>query len=142
MMSLPAGESPAEYITRVMAQKGFVPLMVYNANFIEFEKRYADAQGRLARAVVQFERPGAGLSHEARLAGFSVLVQAQIQALSDAVEERAPVVMRDDLLDIVRAFEVEQPPAVMACERCAICAAAVAEFFIIDGRVVCRECRV
>lgn len=136
------GESTAEYITRVMAGRGFIPTNAYSATYIEFAKTYADAQGRIARAVVQFERPGANPFGEARLSGFNVVVQAHIEASIDAVEERSPPVMREDLVDIVQAFEQDRPPpAAVALEQCSGCPARVSEFFVVKGRVLCRECK-
>lgn len=133
-------ETPGEYITRVMAQKGFAPLNVYSASHLEFAKSYADPLGRIARAVVQFERPGV-LGGDVRLSGFNVLVQAHVTASVEAVAERAPPVMQDDLVDIVRAFEEERRPPVVAFERCSSCQEAVAEFFVVEGAVLCRDCR-
>lgn len=140
------GETPAEYLTRVMLQRGFEPSRVYNAHFIEYSKTYADQHGRVARAVVQFERPstnGIGVgAGEVRLSGFTVLVQAHVDASVEAVVERAPPVMQDDLLACVDAFAGgAQVGTQVAVERCVGCRMPVSEFFVLQGRVLCRACK-
>lgn len=135
------GETPAELITRTMAQQGFAPSNVYSAHYIEFVKTYADADGRVARAVVQFERPNGIIGTGVRLCGFNVLVQAHVEATVEAVEERAPPVMRDDLFAIVNAFDSGPPAPTIAFERCGRCRMPVAEFFVVAGSVLCRACK-
>ena len=126
-----------------MSQQGFEPSRVYNAFFIEYSKTYADAQGRVARAVVQFERPNTSTNAgEARLSGFTVLVQAHVEASVEAVVERAPQVMQGDLLAMVETFKSGAPPrSSVALERCSSCRAPISEYFVVQGHVFCRSCK-
>lgn len=135
------GESPSDQLVRTMVQQGFRPSEVYSAHYIEFVKTYADAEGRVARAVVQFERPNGIIGTGVRLSGFNVVVQAHVDATVEAVEERAPPVMQEDLFAIVNAFDSGPAPPSIAFERCGRCRVPVAEFFVVSGSVLCRACK-
>lgn len=129
-----------ETLIRVMTSQGFAPTNTH-AHFIEFTKTYADAEGRLARAIAQFDRPDSLLGG-VRLVGFNVLVQAHVAATIDAVEERAPAVMQPDLVALVNAFDTDAPaPPAVVFERCVECRAPTTEFFVVRGRVLCRGCK-
>lgn len=133
-------ESPAAYLVRLLADQGFRPSERSSTFSVDFVKDYADDQGRVARASVQFERPTVA-SQELRLAGFSVLVQASIAPTIEAIEERAPPIMRGDLAAIATTFAGGLQAGAVDVRRCTACAAPVNEFFVLDGLVVCRECK-
>lgn len=142
-------ENFGEKMTRVMAACGFMPSNM-QSHYLEYVKRYADPLGRIAQAVVQFERPSSLLGDGARLSGFAVTVQAQIDASLEAVEERAPPVMQEDLLAVVRAFMEDSGEfdaarglgrnRTIAGERCSVCAQLVTEYFVVAGATHCRTC--
>lgn len=140
---LKSDAAAAEYLTRVMTEQGFTPARVYNAFFVEYTKTYADAQGRVARAVVQFERPTeSAISSGLRLSGFTALVQAFISAEPEAVLERAPPVMQDDFLALLAAFqERTMEQNTVAVEPCTSCGTLVAEYFVVKGETLCRACK-
>lgn len=133
-------ETPAEYMIRVLRTYGFVPSRTINAYYVEFTKDYADEQGRRARAIIQFEKPG--LVHGTPvLSGFQAVVQAAIAPTVAAVEERAPPVMQADLANVARIFEGGIAAASVVVRRCESCEMPVNEFFVVGGRVLCRECK-
>lgn len=135
-------ESAPEFLTRVMTERGFGPSNVYNANFIEFAKSYSDDHGRLARAVAQFERSAGPMPLvDPKLAGFGVLVQAHLLPLPAMIEERAPPVMREDLLAVTAAFTSGIPARAAVFERCGTCASVISEFYVKAGKVLCRHCK-
>lgn len=143
------GETVAETIAREMATRGFEPTSNYTAGYVEYGKTYADSQGRIARAVVQFTRPSTAgsvraaadvVSSEPVLAGFNVLVQAHVDPTSEAVLERAPAVVQADLLGVVAAFEPGHRPAQSLFARCGTCATPVSEYFVEAAQVRCRSC--
>lgn len=134
---------PADHIVRIMRERGFAPSARQNVHYIEFTKQYFDREtGRHARAIVQFDRPGPA-GGELRLSGFDVLVQAHVAATVDAVEERAPPVMREDLMSVVAAFDpsADPPPPTVVTETCIACRRSISEFFVVRGDVLCRTCK-
>lgn len=129
-----------EDLIRTLRVHGFAPTPTLNAFYVEFVKDYADDVGRRARALVQFEKPN-GVGGELRLSGFTVIVQAAIEPTLEAVETRAPPVMRADLAALVEAFSVGMAPSSVVVRACESCGTPVNEFFIVDGRVTCRQCK-
>jgi hypothetical protein len=132
----------AEHIIRTLATLGFHPNVTLNAFYIEFYKDYADEQGRRARAIVQFDKPGPAIP-EVRLSGFNVVVQAHIEPTTSSVTERAPQVMRDDLLAVAEKFDGGvMPRSAIVLKRCdGGCGRDVNEFFVVAGKTLCRGCR-
>ena len=130
---------PAEYLTRSLLSKGFEPSK-HHSFYIEFTKTYADEQGRVAHAVVQFDRPTPS-SPDLKLAGFVVSVQAHVHPSLEAVEERAPEVVKSDLTEIVQVFSSGARRRAVALEQCETCRSLVSEYFRVDDAVVCRPCR-
>ena len=129
----------AEFIGLIMAQHGFSPVPVRDVHHIQYVKRYAEPDGRLARAVALLEREGPVLEAGA-LAGFDVTVQSHLLPL-EAQLETAPMVMRADLVSLSRALFVPTRSRSVVMETCARCRASVSEFFVERGTVLCRVCR-
>jgi hypothetical protein len=121
-----------------MERYGFAPTR-NDPFFVEFMKRYADDSGRLAQALVHFDR--AQKDMPPRLARFHAIVQAAIDPEEDAIRERAPVVMQEDLLALARVLRADVLPDAVVLRHCTICRRSVSEFFVVEGRLVCRTCR-
>lgn len=118
-----------------MRRFGFVPSSVYSAEYLEFVKAYADDQGRQARAIARFERPGPW-GRKLALSHFVVSMSARVDVESI---ERAPEVMREDLRGIVDTLSNRAAP--LERERCMACRTACVEFFVVGARVLCRGCK-
>jgi len=128
-----------DYLLRILASRGFMPRRD-SSSFIEFAKSYADEQGRLAQAIVQFDKP-TPTEPELRLSGFVAIVQAQIGASAEDVAAKSPPVMSEDLFNLVHVFQSGARPRAVVLEQCAVCKNDVSEYFVRDGAVTCRTCK-
>jgi hypothetical protein len=136
----PHEESRAQFIVRRMAELGFRPTGAFAADHVEFFKDYADPEGRFARAHVYFDKPVAGV--DLRLANFVVSVQKSLVPDRDTVEREAPPVVQADLAEVVSSFQqfTGIPAQSIHTRDCIRCGEPSAEFFVVNGDAVCRDC--
>jgi hypothetical protein len=144
----PVREREAERVVRLMRFFGFVPSETSDVHHVEFWRQYAEApSGRLVRVIVQFDRPAPGgiLGAAAGVhAGgpVSIKIQTEERFPPDALE-RAPDLVRADLAALLEGLGRKDARPLLTFERCTApgCGAAVSEFFVIEGEVLCRACR-
>lgn len=129
-------------IAQVSSSMGFTPRSTMDAYVVAYSKEYAMPGGsRVARATAQFDKGMAGLDH-AQLKGFVISVTAYLPADPEIVNEQAPEIMREDLLNYVRSLgglDYDQPASVVMIQ-CDSCKKPTPEFIKYKNGRVCRSC--
>lgn len=119
---------------------GFSPNWTGDASTVEYVKDYADTGNRLARLSCVFSKQSyASVMDQARLMQFVVTVTASVDPAIEEIEQRAPPVLRPDMLRALEALEgiKKEPPPETGAE-CSLCGMELEEWTVDDdGRVTC-----
>ena len=135
----------AAQIAQLMSSMGFLPSRSVDTRYVEYHKDYAEPHGRVARCTVLFNKGGviANMDH-AKLDGFVVTVQGQVDPVVEYIKDRAPRVMHEDMFRALQVLEgITSPTEAVELVSCHVCANDTADFIVSkEGNIVCPDCRI
>jgi hypothetical protein len=104
---------------------------------VSFVKTYASDEDRIVQVRVFFDKPVTGL--EGLLLSSISTVEQSVFAPQD-VQRRAPEVAHKDLTKIIATFSLERPQRSIDVRKCALCAATVTDYYIVNDDTICVAC--
>lgn len=135
-----AKETLGARIVREMSELGFEPTAGVSAFTIQFAKVYADHEGKVIRACVQFDKPVMGQPN-IMLGSFVISTQEVVMPEASALDN-VPEIARSDLSAILGNFgeSTQLPPRSAALRDCIHCGERVGEYYVVNEDAVCFGC--
>lgn len=109
-----------------------------DAHHVEYVKDYAEANGRLARLSILYNKHGyMDTLERAQLTKFVVTVQASIEPIIDEVKSKAPKALQVDMLHAMSELEgIREHVAPDEVVECGLCGETLIEWTVDDSGTI------